>query len=68
MTLPDAVLACKLSEGANLSQQERQLALTATSKMEYSGMKSALTRIFGEKVTNTASSSVVGTSVFDQYI
>ena len=46
-------------EGANLSQQEGQLALTATNKLEYSGMKSALKHIFGEKFTSTASSSVV---------
>ena len=53
------VLAYKLLERENLSQQERQLALTATNKLEYSGMKSALKCIFGEKFTSAASSSVV---------
>ena len=59
MTLPETVSAYKLLEGANLSQQKRQLALTATNKLEYLGMKSALKHIFGEKFTGTASSSVV---------
>ena len=49
----------KLLAGTNLPQQERQLALTATNKLEHSGMKSALKRIFGEKFTSNASSFVV---------
>ena len=59
MTLPDAASAFKLLEGANLSQQETRLGLTATNNLEYSGMKSALKHIFGGKFTSTASSSVV---------
>ena len=46
MTLPDAVLAFKLLDGAGLEPQERQLALTATVDLTFASMKSALKRIF----------------------
>ena len=48
MSLPDAVLAFKLMDNANLTKQEKQLALTACSELKYDNMKSALKRIFGE--------------------
>lgn len=48
MTLPEAVLAFKLLDNAVLSPQEKQLALTASSNLKYTAMKSALQRIFGE--------------------
>lgn len=47
MALPDAVLAFKLLDSANLTTQERQLALTACQELKYDCMKSALKRIFG---------------------
>ena len=47
MTLPDAVLAFKLLDNANLSNHERQLALTACTDLSYDKMKSAMKRIFG---------------------
>lgn len=53
MALPDAVLAFKLLESANLSTQERQLALTACTDMKYQSMKSTLKRIFGESSSST---------------
>ena len=46
MTLPDAVLAFKLLDNANLSNHERQLALTACTDLSYDKMKSAMKRIF----------------------
>ncbi len=48
MKLPDAVLSFKLLDGANLSQKERQLVLTAASDRQFQTMKSSLKRIFGE--------------------
>ena len=49
MALPDSVLACKLLEGAWLSQKERKLVLTAVNKLEFSAIKSALKRIYGQQ-------------------
>ena len=49
MALPDSVLAYKLLEGAWLSQKERQLVLTAVNKLEFSAIKSALKRIYGQQ-------------------
>ena len=54
MVLPEPVLAFKLLDNAVLSQNERQLVLTAASTLDFSGMKSALKRIFG---TSTVSST-----------
>ena len=51
MVLPDAVLAFKLLNNANLSLAQRQLALTAANDRNYETMKKALRRIFGD--TNT---------------
>ena len=48
MTLPDAVLAFKLLDNVNLSNHERQLALTACTDLSYDKMKSAMKRIFGQ--------------------
>ena len=49
MALPDSVLAYKLLEGAWLSQKERKLVLTAVNKLEFSAIKSALKRIYGQQ-------------------
>ena len=49
MALPDSVLAYKLLEGAWLSQKERKLVLTAVDKLEFSAIKSALKRIYGQQ-------------------
>lgn len=51
MALPDAVLAFKLLDSANLTTQQRQLALTACQELKYDSMKSALKRIFGDGAT-----------------
>ncbi|KAI4873784.1 hypothetical protein NFI96_002219, partial [Prochilodus magdalenae] len=48
MKLPDAVLAFKLLDTAGLTVKDKQLALTACSDVTFSGMKSALKRIFGD--------------------
>ena len=47
MKLPDSVLAFKLLDTAGLVVKDKQLALTACSDLTFSGMKSALKRIFG---------------------
>ena len=47
MVLPDPVLSCKILDGANLSQKERQLVLTAAADLKFETMKSSLKRIFG---------------------
>ena len=49
MALPDSVLAYKLLEGAWLSQKERKLVLTAVNKLEFSAIKLALKRIYGQQ-------------------
>lgn len=51
MTLTEAVLAFKLLDDASLSSRDRQLALTASSDVKYTSMKSALQRIFGERTS-----------------
>ena len=48
MTLPDAVLAFKLLDNANLSNHERQLALTAGTDLSYDKVKSAMKIICGQ--------------------
>ncbi|CAG2196704.1 unnamed protein product [Mytilus edulis] len=50
MTLAEAVLAFKLLDNAGLSSRDKQLALTASSDVKYTSMKSALQRIFGERM------------------
>ena len=46
MKLPDTVLAFKLLDGAGLSEQQRQMALTVASDLKFETMRSALKRIF----------------------
>ena len=48
MVLPDAVLSFKLLDNSNLNRQQRQLALTAASDLNFENMKSSLRRIFGD--------------------
>ncbi|XP_055954635.1 uncharacterized protein LOC130010710 [Patella vulgata] len=64
MTLPQAVLAFKLLDGANLSKRERQLALTACPTIQFEEMKSALNRIFGDS-TGTLNSKQEEDSFLD---
>ena len=59
MTLPDAVLAFKVLDNAELNQQERQLALTACQDLKYSSMKSALKRIFGDSDNTSISNEAI---------
>ncbi|XP_077971779.1 uncharacterized protein LOC144425883 [Styela clava] len=59
MKLPDAILTFKILDGANLSQSERQLALTVASDLKFEGMKSALKRVF----TKTSDGGVTDDSV-----
>ena len=47
MVLPEAALAFKLLDGAGLTENQRQLALTACSDLKYENMKAALKRVFG---------------------
>ena len=56
MQLPNAVLAFKLLDSCNLSQRDRQLALTASSDLSFDNMKSALKRIFGGTGKNETNS------------
>ena len=59
MELPDAILAFKLLESANLSEKEKQLALTACHDLTFMNMKSALKRIFGSiQCSNDSASSI----------
>ena len=51
MALPDAVLALKLLDKASLTIKERLLELTALVDLTFASMKSALSRIFGDKST-----------------
>ncbi|CAB4022650.1 Hypothetical predicted protein [Paramuricea clavata] len=55
MALPEAVLAFKLLDGAGLTENQRQLALTACSDLKYESMKSTLKRIFGGALSDSAS-------------
>ena len=48
MELPDAVLAYKLSDNANLFLTDKQLALSACSELKFSSVKTALHRIFSQ--------------------
>ena len=59
MELPDAVLAFKLLESANLSEKEKQLALTACNDLTFINMKSALKRIFGGIHSSTDSAASI---------
>ena len=54
MKLPDNVLACKLLNGANLDDKERQMVLAASTELKFATMKSSLKRIF----STTAAQSV----------
>ena len=54
MTLPDNVLAFKLLDCCCLTVGEKQLALTAITDTTLSGMKTALKRIFSEKISDTS--------------
>ena len=58
MALPDSVLAYKLLEGAWLSQKERKLVLTAVNKLEFSAIKSALKRIYGQQGSNGSATNL----------
>ena len=46
MELPDGIRGCKLLEMANLDPREKQLVLSACTKLEYAQIQSALKRIF----------------------
>lgn len=63
MALPDAILAFKLLDGANLSLQERQLALTAIKEITYEEMKIALRRIFSNQNAASKSSDTFGDEI-----
>ena len=52
MKLPDVVLACKLLDGASLTDDQRQLVLTLGNDLKFSSMKSALKRIFSKVEEN----------------
>ena len=48
MKLPDAVLALKLLDGANITEDDRKLALVLGKEMKFNDMKSALKRLFNK--------------------
>lgn len=62
MELPDAVLAFKLLDNANLSSREKQLAMTACTELTLASMKSAMKRIFGERTGITSEEGDVSCS------
>ena len=58
MDLPDAVLASKLLDNANLDYQSKKLALTACQDIKFAAMKfAALTRIFHDRSMSNDSPS-----------
>ncbi|CAG2196723.1 unnamed protein product [Mytilus edulis] len=63
MTLPEAVLAFKLLDNAGLSSRDKQLALTASSDVKYTSMKSALQRIFGERMSGPSENTGIVPSI-----
>jgi hypothetical protein len=48
VTLPDAVIACRLLKSCDLSDVHFQLALTTTTKMTFENMRSTLKKLFAE--------------------
>ena len=48
MKLPDPVLTFKLLDGANLTDDDRKLALALGNDMKFENMKSALKRLFSK--------------------
>ena len=46
MKLPDTIIFFKLLDGAQVTDDERKLALTMSSNLNFEGMKSALKRLF----------------------
>ena len=54
MKLPDTVLAFKLLDGAGLSEQQQQMALTVASDSKFETMRSALKEYFPMKHQQTA--------------
>ena len=57
--LPDAVLAYKILDGANLTDTERKLALTACTELKYDLMKTSLRRIFASQCESASTGSEV---------
>ena len=53
MKLPDKVLAFKLLDGASVSENQRQMCLTLANDLTFNSMKTALKRIFNDKVNNS---------------
>lgn len=48
VTLPDAVVACRLHKSCNLSDMHFQLALSTTAEMTFENMRNTLKRLFAE--------------------
>ena len=48
VSLPDAVIACRLMKSCNLSNVHFQLALPTTPKMTFEDMRSTLKKLFAE--------------------
>ena len=53
MKLPDKVLAFKLLDGASISENQPQMCLTLPNDLTFNSMKTALKRIFNDKVNNS---------------
>ena len=49
MKIPDTVAAFQILEGAGLSENQRQMALTLASDLTFKSMKGALKRVFGSE-------------------
>ena len=53
MKLPDKVLAFKLLDGALVSENQRQMCLTLANELTFNNMKTALKRIFSDKINGS---------------
>ena len=66
MTLPEAVFSFRLSDSANLSAKDKQLALTAASDLKFSSMNSVLKRIFKGNEGTVDNGKTIGISVKEE--
>ena len=59
MKLRDPILAFKLLDGSNISDNERKLVLVLGKDMKYEDMKSVLKRLFNKSSSTTTTQSVI---------
>ena len=59
MKFPDPVLAFKLLDGSNISDNERKLPLALGKDMKYEDIKSAFKRLFNKSSSTTTAQSAI---------